>query len=118
MESKTKKQLWNQSENGLKCRMKSNLRKYKVNLTNFEEEYERHLSITNCESCYCILTRDRYTKKTTKTFDHNHITGYYRNTICNKCNIYRGQVDKRYKLVINELKFIFNLPSILIKYCS
>tara|TARA_R110001592_G_scaffold18592_4_gene76976 strand:- start:244 stop:627 length:384 start_codon:yes stop_codon:yes gene_type:complete len=112
MEIKIKKQIWNASPNGLKCRMRSNLLKYKVNLDNFEEDYKRHLSIINCESCYCLLTRDKYTKSTTKQFDHNHITSYYRNTICSKCNLYRGLVDKRYKLVLNEFKFIFNLPKI------
>ena len=70
---KLTKQLWNKTPNGMKCSFRCNLKKYKVKLDNFEEDYKRHSLITNCESCYCKLTRDRYTKATTKTFDHNHI---------------------------------------------
>lgn len=46
--------------------------------------------------------------------DHNHITGYFRHVLCNKCNTQRGYIDRKYINVINELKFHFKpLPNVL-----
>tara|TARA_R110002126_G_C10195957_1_gene476406 strand:+ start:55 stop:627 length:573 start_codon:yes stop_codon:yes gene_type:complete len=53
----------------------------------YEEEY---LSITNCEECGVKLTVDKKNTSTTKCLDHNHITGDFRNILCQACNIQRG----------------------------
>tara|TARA_R110002096_G_scaffold418861_1_gene623203 strand:+ start:213 stop:605 length:393 start_codon:yes stop_codon:yes gene_type:complete len=53
----------------------------------YEEEY---LSTTNCEECGVKLTVDKKITLTTRCLDHNHITGLFRNVLCNGCNIQRG----------------------------
>ena len=42
---------------------------------------------TNCELCNVELTTDKVTTKTTRCVDHSHITGLFRNVVCNSCNI-------------------------------
>lgn len=48
--------------------------------------YDRYLNTTNCDECNCILTK--------KCMDHSHITGEFRNVLCNRCNTIRGYNDR------------------------
>ncbi|XP_022199851.2 uncharacterized protein LOC111056764 [Nilaparvata lugens] len=48
----------------------------------FEREKARHNAATNCEACEKPFNGD-------KVYDHCHITGFYRNALCNKCNLQR-----------------------------
>ena len=42
---------------------------------------------TNCEICNVELTTDKVTTKTTRCIDHSHITGLFRNVVCQSCNL-------------------------------
>jgi len=56
----------------------------------FDKLFELYMNTTNCQNCNILLTsKDRYNKLTTKCLDHNHITGEFRNILCNLCNIRR-----------------------------
>ena len=100
---------YNESEHGIKINKKHEWKRHGVNIDDFEEMYKRHISITNCEVCNCLLTIDKKITPTTKCLDHNHITGYYRHTICNNCNVDRGIIDKKYRMVIKELECLVRL---------
>jgi len=104
----TKVKDYNNSEKGIKANTKSEWKRHGINIDYFHEVYDRHINIINCEVCNCILTKDKYLKPTTKCIDHNHITGYYRHTICNSCNLKRGFIDSNYLQVIKELKNILS----------
>ncbi len=55
-------------------------------LDEYEIIYDRYINTNNCDFCDVLLTVDRYNKKTTKCMDHCHITGLFRNILCNSCN--------------------------------
>jgi len=92
--------------------MWKNKRKLKGNL---EEVYDICLNTKECYICNKELIHN--TRGGNKVcMDHNHITGYFRNVLCSKCNIQRGYIDRNYINVINELKFHFKpLPNVLTK---
>ena len=69
---------------------------------NLFTEYEKK---QNCYFC---------NKELKKNFmEHNHITGSFRGFTCSSCNTNLGNTDKFFKICMNELKFIFNPPSII-----
>ena len=72
------------------------------------EVFEKYVNIDNCEVCSVKLLVGPKTAPTKKSADHNHITGYYRNTLCGKCNLGRQYIDRDYLNVIRELKTIQN----------
>jgi hypothetical protein len=47
-----------------------------------EEEEDKHLKCEKCELC-----KTRFTEKNHKVADHNHLSGLYRQTLCNSCNL-------------------------------
>ena len=51
--------------------------------------YEKYLNSKCCENCDIELTTDKVNTSTTKCLDHNHLTGEFRNILCNLCNIKR-----------------------------
>ena len=53
---------------------------------NYDELYERYINTTNCERCDIELTEDKRHTSTTRCMDHDHITGLFRNIVCNRCN--------------------------------
>jgi len=73
-------------EKQLKTNRKCDWKRYGLNMENFEEIYEKYLSTTHCELCNVLLTEDKINTKTTRTMDHSHITGEFRNVICISCN--------------------------------
>jgi hypothetical protein len=54
----------------------------------------------------------------TKNFmEHNHTTGSFRGFTCSSCNTTLGRTDSLFRMMMKELKLIFNLPKVLkIKY--
>ena len=49
----------------------------------YEEEY---MKATKCEECLVELTEGKRITSTTKCLDHCHITGEFRNILCQRCN--------------------------------
>jgi hypothetical protein len=70
---------------------------------NYHELYDYYNNIKNCEICNIELTIDRYNKSTTKVLDHCHLTGHFRNVICQKCNLGRGAIDRNHRKLMLEL---------------
>lgn len=54
---------------------------------NWDIFYERLINTKNCELCNVELTSGGYNTRTTRCVDHSHITGIFRNIVCNNCNI-------------------------------
>jgi hypothetical protein len=65
-------------------------RKTKIKETDerFEEIFNKWWHSKNCEICNC-----EYTKSNFKCADHDHLSGHFRNVICNKCNKDRRSYD-------------------------
>tara|TARA_R110000823_G_scaffold283566_1_gene401726 strand:- start:245 stop:673 length:429 start_codon:yes stop_codon:yes gene_type:complete len=51
-----------------------------------DELYEYYLNVKNCETCQIPLISGRYNRSNTRTMDHNHNTGEFRNVLCQRCN--------------------------------
>ncbi len=62
-----------------------NWKLYGVISEDFDKLYEDHMKINNCQLCGVLF--DNIIKNNKRCLDHDHKTGLYRNTICNKCNI-------------------------------
>lgn len=52
----------------------------------WEAFMDRVENTKNCELCDITLTVDKRMTKTTRCVDHSHITGLFRNVVCNSCN--------------------------------
>ncbi len=55
--------------------------------------YQIYLQTTHCDNCNCLFTYDRYTTKTTKCVDHDHLItddNNVRTILCHVCNVERG----------------------------
>jgi len=50
----------------------------------FDKLYEEHMKINNCQLCNIDFNED--IRNQHRCLDHDHKTGLYRQTICNKCN--------------------------------
>ncbi len=61
-----------------------NWKKSKIISEDFNKLYENHMSINNCQLCNVLF--DNEINNNRRTLDHDHRTGLYRQTICNKCN--------------------------------
>jgi hypothetical protein len=79
--------------------------KQKMKETNerFDYIYNRWLTSKNCELCDC----EYVLKKNIKVCDHHHLSGHFRNVICNKCNCYIAKVDRIKERVNLELHRYF-----------
>ena len=64
-----------------KTRTKYKWTKYGLITDNFDEIYDRYINSSKCERCETSYNngRDRH-------MDHCHITGEFRNILCQKCN--------------------------------
>jgi len=59
----------------------------------FDKLYEEHMKINNCQLCNIDFNSEERMKW--RCLDHDHRTGLYRQTICNKCNI---GFDRKYPI--------------------
>ncbi len=50
----------------------------------FDKLYENHMNINNCQ--ICNVKFDNIIKNNNRTLDHDHATGLYRQSICDRCN--------------------------------
>ena len=57
---------------------------------NYDEIYERYFNSTNCEECDCEYSIHGDGVGRFKVMDHSHITGLFRNVLCQTCNVRRG----------------------------
>ena len=57
----------------------------------YMEIHNRYLNTSNCDICNVLLTSSKPRSNTTKCLDHSHITGEFRNILCNLCNLRRGE---------------------------
>ena len=56
---------------------------------NYEEIYDRYINCNNCEECNCEFSTKGDGVGKFKVMDHDHITGLFRNILCNNCNLNR-----------------------------
>ena len=55
----------------------------------YNELYENYLKSTHCEECGCEYGKIGDKSNRFKCMDHNHVTGLFRNFLCNRCNLER-----------------------------
>jgi len=53
--------------------------------------YSNYLSETHCDECRCRFGVIGDGSGAWKCLDHSHITGLFRNFLCNRCNVQRGE---------------------------
>ena len=75
------------SEKGKKKTIKARWKHSGLNMDNFEEIYERYEMAIFCDICECVLNVEG-NYNSTKCMDHCHITGEFRNIVCNYCNLH------------------------------
>ena len=61
-----------------------------LNMDNFEEIYDDYIHQTNCELCGKL-----FEKSLDRQMEHNHITGEFRNVVCNKCNQWKADFKRK-----------------------
>jgi hypothetical protein len=90
-------------------RAKSNWRKtgFKHTEEQLDVIYDKYYECKNCESCGIEFENKKGNKS--KTCDHCHLSGSFRNVICQKCNNYRAKRDYHFLKVMLELHRYFNI---------
>jgi len=56
----------------------------------YDALYQKYIESTNCEECGCEYGKYGDGSLTFRCMDHSHITGLFRNFLCQRCNITRG----------------------------
>tara|TARA_R100001594_G_scaffold113257_1_gene148107 strand:- start:114 stop:536 length:423 start_codon:yes stop_codon:yes gene_type:complete len=75
-----------------------------VKSDDFDKLYEEHMSINNCQLCNIEFNKN--IKNQWRCLDHDHKTGFYRQTICNKCNLgFDRPIQKNKKLKYKHIYF-------------
>ena len=60
---------------------------------NYDDLYNHHMSIDNCELCNIVFDN---TSKNKRCLDHDHHTGLYRLTLCNSCNLHYKRTSRKF----------------------
>jgi hypothetical protein len=99
-------QEYRKSENGKRSNKISKWKQAGVQHPDFNELYDIWTAATNCADCDVILVEGNEGGNR-KCVDHDHETGLFRDIICHKCNIIRGQKDnlKKIQEAISKLSF-------------
>jgi hypothetical protein len=94
------------SENGLRANKISKWKQAGVQHPDFDELYKLFKETKVCADCDIILVEGNKGANR-KCLDHDHETGLFRDIICHKCNIIRGQKDnlKKIQEAISKLSF-------------
>jgi hypothetical protein len=88
IKNKEKIKEYKKTEKGIKC---SHIGDWKIKglIGNYDEIYDRYFNCNNCEECNCEFSIKGDGVGRWKCMDHDHITGLFRNVLCNTCNIKR-----------------------------
>jgi len=82
------KKKYNKTDKGKKVYRLCSWRQRGLITEDIDKIYEYYLSIEECENCGIELNQEG-DYNTKKCMDHSHITGEFRNILCNLCNINR-----------------------------
>jgi len=85
-----KQQKYRLTEAGRKCERINAWKKIGVISDNFDELYEYYFNCWECENCGVELIEGRYGNNK-RCLDHCHKTGEFRNVLCHRCNLLRGE---------------------------
>ena len=77
---------YRQTPEGKKSNRISHWKTYGIKCEDWNLIYEWFLSVTNCEKCDILLTKDKTNTRTTKCLDHDHSNGEIRYVLCHSCN--------------------------------
>ena len=88
IDNKEKVNEYRNSPGGKKSRKISHWKANGLISDDYEKIYEIWLNCKNCEECGIELISGQFGSNK-KCMDHSHITGEFRNVLCNKCNITR-----------------------------
>jgi len=92
-EYKQRMKEYRQSEAGKKSARITQWKRFGVISDDFNALHDKWKNTTYCEECNVELCEgNNGTNK--KTLDHDHNTGLFRNIICNRCNVKRGNKDR------------------------
>ena len=75
--------------NNPKAKKKNDWKRRGLDMSNFEEVWERYSTTTLCDYCAITLTFDTHTNSlpTQRSMDHCHRTGRFRAVLCQSCNV-------------------------------
>jgi len=85
-----RQQKYDQSEAGKKKHRISDWKQMGVKSDDYNELYEYYINCWECENCGVELVEGNYGNNK-RCLDHCHITGLFRNVLCNYCNVLRGK---------------------------
>jgi hypothetical protein len=71
----------------------TNWKKSGVKTDDWDSLYDKYINTWNCECCSVELKEGNFKNK--KCLDHDHQSGLFRNIICNRCNVIRGNDDRK-----------------------
>ena len=80
---------YRETEKGKKIKSISKWKSRGVISDNFDELYDKYINTKKCENCD-IEFIDGDVSMNKRCLDHDHLTGQFRNVLCNTCNIARG----------------------------
>jgi hypothetical protein len=89
--NKEKRKEYDESPQGKKCNIISQW-KSKGLIGDYDNIYDRYINTNNCDLCNIVLC-DGPKGNNKKCMDHDHITGEFRNVVCNTCN--QNKSDKK-----------------------
>jgi hypothetical protein len=87
---------YKQTDAGKKTHLISRWKQTGLICDNIEELYEHYINTFECDNCGIELVTGNYGANK-RCLDHCHITGKFRNILCNTCNVERGKDDNSIK---------------------
>ena len=79
----------------IKCSIISTWKRRGVIDNDYSLLYDNYLKVTKCEKCDVVLEGKGRNKK---CLDHDHVTGKFRNVLCNNCNWTVTRVVKKHRI--------------------
>ena len=79
---------YRKTDSGKKIRRISRWKVRGLICDDIDNVYNIYINAENCENCDVELVEGNFGSNK-KCLDHDHITGFYRNTICHGCNVRR-----------------------------